>query len=80
MTARTVPALAMALLTDSPELRGAFMSLNSAVQQISLGFGAVAAGKIIVEHGHELSRFELCGVLSAAVSLLCVYFAVRRHD
>lgn len=77
MTGRTVPALSMALASVPDELRGGFMNLNSAAQQLSLGLGAVAGGAILIEQNHVLSRFGWCGALSAAVSMLCVLLAVQ---
>lgn len=82
MTARTVPALAIAITTVPTALRGGFMSLNSALQQLSLGLGAMAGGAIIVEHGHgqPLARFGYCGVVSAIGTLVCVLLAWSLRD
>jgi predicted MFS family arabinose efflux permease len=80
VTGRTVPALAMALTSVPAELRGGFMSLNSAFQQLCLGLGAVAAGSVLVEREHVLYRFGWCGAISAAASVVCVLLSIGLKD
>lgn len=77
-TARMVPAQAMLLSVVSPNIRGAFMSLNSAVQQFATGIAPMIAAGILVENEDGgLDRFHLVGLLSACfgtVSLVLVGF------
>lgn len=80
VTGRTVPALAMALTSVPAELRGGFMSLNSAFQQLCLGLGAVAAGSVLVERDHVLYRFGWCGAIAAVASVVCVLLSIGLKD
>jgi len=67
---------ASALMTAIPEAkdRGAFMSINSSVQQISGGIAAVIAGKIVIEtESHYLERYDVLGYVVAGAMLITVF-------
>jgi hypothetical protein len=58
--------------------RGAFMSINSSVQQISGGFASIIAGLIVVQtEGGELLHYDTLGyvVLGAmTITVVMMYF------
>jgi predicted MFS family arabinose efflux permease len=71
---RGVPATA--LLTAVPELtdRGAFMSINSSLQQISGGIASVIAGMIVVRSGSgRMEHYDTLGYISVIVMFACIF-------
>lgn len=79
---RMIPS--SALMTAIPRLedRGAFMSVNSSLQQIAGGVASVLAGLIIVqEQGGKLNHFDTLGYVVIAVMVVCavlMYFINRE--
>jgi predicted MFS family arabinose efflux permease len=70
---RAVPATA--LLTAVPELadRGAFMSINSSLQQIAGGIASVIAGMIVVQtRAGRLEHYDSLGYISVIIMFACV--------
>jgi predicted MFS family arabinose efflux permease len=71
---------ASALMTAIPDTtdRGAFMSVNSSVQQVSGGIAAIIAGSIVVQSASgKLSHYNTMGyVVSVAVliTIIAMYF------
>jgi len=61
-----------------PHLRGGFMSINSAIQQLGLGAASLLAGTII---GHApdgtLTHYWLVGFIAVAATLLSIALAWR---
>lgn len=75
---RMIPATA--LVTAIPELadRGAFMSINSSLQQIAGGFAAAFAGTIVVQPEHApLQHYDTLGYIVCAISLLGILMVYR---
>ena len=73
---RMVPAQAMLLSVVAPKFRGAFMSMNSAVQQFATGIAPMIAAGILVENTDGgLSGFHFVGLLSACSGALSVLLA-----
>jgi predicted MFS family arabinose efflux permease len=73
-----------ALITSVPEWmdRGWFMSVGSAVQQISGGIGAIIAGSIVTERSDgSLENFSIVRFLVIAANLITVamMYRVNRH-
>lgn len=72
---RAVPA--MALITSIPEMqdRGAFMSINSSLQQIAGGIAAAVAGMIVVQKTQTspLEHFDTVGYVMIVISFLCLF-------
>lgn len=65
-----------ALLSVVPDMqdRGAFMSINSSVQQISGGIGAFVAGLIVVETpSHKIMHFDTVGYVVVVTSLVTIF-------
>lgn len=76
MSGRMVPAMAMMTGSVEPRYRGGFMSINSAVQQLSMGAASFVTGHILgVNEKGELTRFPVNGLLSLACVYLCIYLA-----
>ena len=79
---RAIPA--MALMTAVPELhdRGAFMSINSSLQQISGGIASVIAGLVVVQvSGGPLQNYNMIGYFTVGTMILCamMIFRVNRY-
>lgn len=70
---RMIPA--MATMTAVPELkdRGAFMSINSSLQQIAGGIASVFAGTVVVQTAAgPLENYDTLGYYCVALMLICV--------
>ncbi|MFL9845880.1 MFS transporter [Flavobacterium rhizosphaerae] len=76
---RMVPSTA--LVTGVPEMkdRGAFMSINSSLQQISGGFAAVIGGMIVVqpEKFSPLEHYNILGYIVSVITLLSILLMRR---
>jgi predicted MFS family arabinose efflux permease len=73
-----------ALMTAIPETsdRGAFMSINSSVQQISGGFASVVAGLIVVQSGNgPLQHYSTLGyIVSASITMTIVMmYSINKY-
>jgi len=76
MSSRMVPAMAMMTGTVEARYRGGFMSINSAVQQLSMGFTAWFSGKILGKAANgEMTNFYINGMISIACAYICIYLA-----
>ena len=76
---RMIPATT--LTTSIPEVidRGAFMSINSSLQQMAGGLAAVSAGLIVSQENKTapLLNYDILGMVVAAVIILCLFFVYR---
>ncbi|MFO0825994.1 MAG: MFS transporter [Gemmataceae bacterium] len=74
---RMVPAQAMLLGTAQPRVRGAFMSLNTAVQHLSTGISPMIAGLLVTKHDDtgQITGFWLVGIFGAVVTLISMLLA-----
>lgn len=81
ITGRMVPSTA--LVTGVPEAkdRGAFMSINSSLQQIAGGIGAWIGGLIIVQKSptSPLEHYDIIGYIVAAITLLSIFLMYRVY-
>lgn len=79
ITGRMVPSTA--LVTGVPDMkdRGAFMSINSSLQQIAGGIGAAVGGLIIVQDSKTspLQHYEVIGYVVAAITLISIFLMFR---
>lgn len=72
-----------ALMTAIPDVqdRGAFMSINSSVQQVSGGIGSAIAGMIVVQTATgELQHYDTLGYIvigTMAITIIMMYFVNR---
>ncbi len=74
MSGRMVPA--MALMTGAVEARyrGGFMSVNSAVQQFSMGITSWVGGLILGQNEKgEITHFPINGILAITFAYVCIY-------
>lgn len=76
---RMIPSTA--LVTAIPEVsdRGAFMSINSSLQQIAGGFAAAVAGMIVVQKDPmaPIEHYDTLGYIMIGISVLCVFMLYR---
>lgn len=76
---RMIPATA--LVTGVPEMadRGAFMSINSSLQQIAGGIAAAVAGMIVVQKNKTspLEHYNTLGIIIVAISVLGIWILYR---
>jgi predicted MFS family arabinose efflux permease len=69
---RMIPSTALMTAVPKTEDRGAFMSINSSLQQIAGGVASVIAGWVIVQQpGGRLLHFDTLGYLCAAIMVIC---------
>jgi len=76
---RMVPS--MALTTSLPEMkdRGAFMSVNSSLQQMAGGLAAGVSGRIVYQatKTSPLEHFDTLGWVMVAITLVCIFMVYR---
>jgi MFS family permease len=76
MSGRMVPAMAMMTAVVEARYRGGFMSINSAVQQLSMGAASLLSGRIVGENAdHSLPHFPINGVVAIVCAYSCIYLA-----
>lgn len=74
--ARMVTAMALITSSIEPRQRGGFMSLNSSVQHVASGLGAIVGGAIIEGGaGEPLRHFGTVGILAAGVTVASLSLA-----
>jgi predicted MFS family arabinose efflux permease len=75
---RMVPGMALITNSSAPRVRGSFMSLNSAVQQMGAGLASWVGGQLLDKgEGGRLTGYPLVGLLACAAALASVYLAGR---
>ncbi len=75
---RMVAAMAMITSSVEPHRRGGFMSANSSVQHLSIGFGTYMGGLLIAKAADgRLLHVPTLGFVSAAATMLCIWLAGR---
>jgi predicted MFS family arabinose efflux permease len=76
---RMVPS--MALTTSLPKMhdRGAFMSINSSLQQMAGGLAAGVSGMIVVQQTKTspLEHYDTLGIVMVTISALCIFMIYR---
>jgi len=78
MNARMIPGMAMLTSAAQPQWRGTFMSLNSAVQSVSIGMASWLGGMLIQRDASgQVTHFWLCALVGIAATLLAL--AMSRH-
>lgn len=81
-TARMVSAQAMITEVVPSKTRGSFMSVNAAIQQISVGIYSMTAGFIIVDTpAHKLLQYNIVGYAAMTVALASFVFGyfLNKH-
>jgi predicted MFS family arabinose efflux permease len=81
VTARIISAMALTSAVPDMQDRGAFMSVNSSLQQFSGGVAAWVAGLIVVQQsdGH-LARYDVLGyvVMAAVAATIALMLPIHR--
>jgi predicted MFS family arabinose efflux permease len=76
---RMIPSQALTSAIPKAEDRGAFMSINSSLQQIAGGFGAVLAGMVIVQKDNfsPLEHYDTLAMIASSLMLLTIFLMFR---
>lgn len=76
---RMVPSTALATAIPDMKDRGAFMSINSSLQQLAGGVAAIFAGFIVKQETKlsPLEHYNTLGYIVAFVILVCLFFVYR---
>ena len=75
---RMVTAMSLITASIEPRRRGSFMSINSAVQHVASGLGAMVGGLIVAGGaGEPLRNFGTVGILAAGVTIASLWLAGR---
>jgi predicted MFS family arabinose efflux permease len=81
ITSRMISASALMSAVPDPASRGAFMSVNSSIQQVAGGVAAAVGGLIVVQlPGGSLAHYDVLGfvvISSMAVTVGMLYFINR---
>ena len=79
--ARMVPSQALTASIPSMKDRGAFMSINSSLQQMAGGIAALIGGSIVLQKNttSPLERFDLLGFVVIAVILTNILLTYRVY-
>ncbi len=75
---RMVPAQTMATASVSPEKRGGFMSLKTALQQLAAAAASLISGLIILETDDgKLENFAIIGIMSVCITGVSLFIAPK---
>ncbi len=76
---RMVPSTALVTGVPGMKDRGAFMSINSSLQQIAGGIAAAFAGMIVVQQTKysPLEHYDIIGYIVAAITLISIWLMAR---
>lgn len=78
ITARIVSSAALISVIPKPQDRGAFMSVNASIQQLSGGISSAIAGFIVVQSPSGLMmRYEILGYVVSITMILASYLMYR---
>jgi predicted MFS family arabinose efflux permease len=83
MSGRMIPGMALVGASADPRRRGSFMTLNSAVQSLSMGLAALVGGQILGRDGDgHLTHYWMAALLGGGASLLSYVLAskLRLHE
>jgi predicted MFS family arabinose efflux permease len=83
ISGRMIPAMAIITSASIPRLRGTFMSLNSATQQLASGLAATLAGFIATQSAAgQIIGYDKVGYVAIAANILAIGFVSRivMHD
>ena len=76
---RMVPSMALTSALPSMQDRGAFMSINSSLQQMAGGVAAFIGGLIVIQKDNysPLERYDTLGYVIVGISVLCIFMVYR---
>jgi predicted MFS family arabinose efflux permease len=79
---RMIPSTALMTAIPTLQDRGAFMGINSSIQQVAGGIASVFAGQIVIQqNGGPLQHYDTLGYVCSGVMLVCLlmmYF-INKH-
>lgn len=77
ISGRIAPGMALVTSVVEPRLRGSFMSLNTALQQVASGVGSLVGGALIVQevNGGKFRGYGTVGWIASAVMLVSIWLA-----
>ncbi|MBA3705737.1 MAG: MFS transporter, partial [Bacteroidetes bacterium] len=76
---RMVPSSALASALPEMHDRGAFMSINSSLQQIAGGVAAAIGGMIVVQKDNfsPIEHYDTLGYVIVAITIVCIFLVHR---
>lgn len=76
---RVIPATTMATAIPEMKDRGAFMSINSSLQQMAGGLASLSAGFIVTQQSKTspIEHYNILGYVVAASILVCIFLIYR---
>lgn len=76
---RMVPATALNSAVPEQYDRGAYMSINSSLQQLAGGFAALFAGFVVYQSGPSapIQNFDVLGYMMVGIFIWCLYLVNR---
>jgi predicted MFS family arabinose efflux permease len=79
---RMVPATALNSAVANPADRGAYMSINSSLQQMAGGLAAVFAGFIVKQETKTspLEHFDILGYCMVGFVVICIFLVYRVSE
>lgn len=78
MNARMIPGMALLTSAALPQFWGTFMSLNGAVQSVSMGLATWVGGLLIQRNAQgQVTHYWLCAAVAVAASLLAYVLSQR---
>ena len=81
ISSRMISSSALMTAVPAPQDRGAFMSINSAIQQISGGIASAIAGMIVVQTTTgKLERYDVLGYVVIGSMLLATFLMWRVNQ
>jgi len=82
ISSRMITSSALMSAVPSPQDRGAFMSVNSSVQQVSGGIASAIAGLIVVQNSSgTLKNYNVLGyiVMGSMVTTIILLYAINQY-
>lgn len=79
---RMVPSMALTSALPEMQDRGAFMSINSSLQQIAGGIAAAIGGLIVVQKDKfsPIEHYDTLGYVILVIILICIYLVHRVNQ
>ena len=76
---RMVPATALNSAVPDAYDRGAYMSINSSLQQFAGGIAALFSGLVVVQNSKNspIENFDILGYVMVVLMLMCFYFVFK---
>lgn len=76
---RVIPATALATAIPEMKDRGAFMSINSSLQQMAGGLASLGAGLIVTQQSKTspIENYNILGYVVAGSILICIFLLYR---